>query len=120
MARDGAAGRFGVVDVEQTPAAMAQADQSIDRRADALKLAAHTERLQRADALRLDQQARAHGGQLRVLFEDVHVVPLASKRDGGGEASVTGAGNADGQRAGCGHEGVADRLLKMITIRHAR
>ena len=48
------------------------------------------------------------------------VVPLAGKRDGGGEAGVTGAGNADGERAKCGHESVADRLLKMITIRHAR
>ena len=83
---------------------MAQTDQSVDRRADTLKLAAHAERLQRADALRLDQQARAHGGQLRMLFKDVHVVPMTGKRDGGGEAGVTGAGNADGQRAGCGHE----------------
>ncbi len=89
---------------------MAQADQPVDRRADPFERAAHAERLERADTLRLDQQARAHRGQLRVLLEDVHVVPLAGKRNGGGQAGVTGASDADGQRAGCGHEGVADRL----------
>lgn len=90
---------------------MAQAEQPVDRRADSFKLPAQAQRFQRADALRLDQQPRAHGRQLRMLFENADVVPLAGKGNGRGQASIAGAGDTNGQRTESGHGNVSESHL---------
>ncbi len=87
---------------------MAQAEQLVDRRTDSFELAAQAQGLERADALRLDQQPRAHGRQLWMFFENTDIVALAGKGDGGGQAGVAGAGDADGQRTESGHGSVSE------------
>ncbi len=82
---------------------MAQAEQPVNRRADPFEFAAQAQCLERADALRLDQQPRAHGRQLRMFLENADIVALSGKGDGGSQAGIAGAGDADGQWVESGH-----------------